>query len=30
MRTTKRSENKGEIACKAHVRGQGLGKASLP
>ena len=24
------AENKGEIACKAHARGQGLGKASLP
>lgn len=30
MRTAKRSENKGEIACKAHACGQGLGKASLP
>lgn len=30
MRTAKRSENKGGIACKAHACGQGLGKASLP
>lgn len=30
MRTAKRSENKGEIAWKAHACGQGLGKASLP
>lgn len=30
MRTAKRIENKREIACKAHARGQGLGKASLP
>ena len=30
MRTVKRNENKGEIAGKAHARGQDLGKVSLP